>query len=299
MKISKAMLELIIREELDEVIREKNLRKEHRGEKCEDKTGKDRRECEKQAEDAIRRRDKNTTKRREQSANDEELDALGRGKIYGSKPPLKTRKDKIKPKDQINPSIGKELTFENKPNKDRFCSSRDDGKGHNIHHDKDGKFTSKKSAKSTSVRKPQNEPCKYGGQFKANPSRFTRIKCGREDRLNPNVKAKFKCKDGSKVSETLTRDGLIDYDTQLYDAGDWFIIRKDAWDDIITQEIMDTIEDIKTEMASNETQIIENNNNDLLQRCERAGYRTFEQFLRSFNSLILSSKGELFKQDKK
>jgi len=298
MKVSKAMLEQIIREELDIVIQERNLQKEHRGKPCNKRTGKDRINCEKQAEDAIIRRDKKTSKRREQSANDEELQALGRGKVYGMKPKAAIKKDDVKPKDAINPSIGKELRQEKKGKDKKICTSRKDGKGHNPYHDSNGRLTTASKAVSKSIRDPQDDDCKYGGQSKHNPHRFTSIVCGRKDRLNPNSHSGIKCKDGSKVSEMLTRDGLVDDDTQVYDAGYWYIIRKSAFEEIITQEILDTMEDLKSHIMSTEI-IISEGTNELQQRCEKAGYRTFEQLIRSFNSLVLSSKGELFKEPKK
>ena len=91
---------------------------------------------------------------------------------------------------------------------------------------------------------------------------------------------------------------MIDAETQLYDAGAYFLIRKDAWEEIITQEIIDTIQHLKSEMDRSQM-LVQENNATLQQRCEQAGYRTFDQLIRAFNSLVLSSKGELFKEPKK
>ena len=89
-------------------------------------------------------------------------------------------------------------------------------KGINPHHSEDGTFSSKEDAKSWSVRTvdPSKTNCKKGSR-KANPSVWTRVRCGRKDAKNPNIKAKYKCKDGSKVNEV---GGPPDYkDCELQD----------------------------------------------------------------------------------
>ena len=85
--------------------------------------------------------------------------------------------------------------------KGKTCTSRKDKKGMNRYHNADGEFSSKEDAKSSSVRNPQSKDCKYAGQGKENPHRFTKIKCGRKDASNPNIKAKYRCKDGKRVTE--------------------------------------------------------------------------------------------------
>ena len=298
MKISKRALQKIIQEELASVLDEKNLTKEHRGEPCEKLQGKPRRDCEERAAQAKEDSQKKTQKRRQYSANHEELQALQRAKVYEMNPPLRTRADQIKPMDAINPDIGKELTQEKKSKNKKICSSRKDKRGHNIYHDKDGRLTTKDKAVTKSVRAPQNEPCKYAGQSKHNPHKWTKITCGRKDRLNPNVKAQYRCYDGKEVSERLVRDGLIDADIQVYDAGDWFIIRKDTYEDIIQTHMLDLLDEFREEFVSGVYPLEEQANQQLIQRCQQAGLRTFEQFLNSFNSLMLSSKGELNKPQK-
>jgi hypothetical protein len=63
------------------------------------------------------------------------------------------------------------------------------------YHDSQGRFSTKKGAKSWSVR-VGGKNCKHG-QRKQNPSRWTRVPCGRADASDPDKKAAHKCKDGS------------------------------------------------------------------------------------------------------
>ena len=82
-----------------------------------------------------------------------------------------------------------------KKNVKPMCTSRADGKGMNAWHDSDGEFTTKAKAKSSSVRTPTTtKDCQRAGQAQENPHRWTKIKCGRKDASNPDIKAKFKCK---------------------------------------------------------------------------------------------------------
>lgn len=77
------------------------------------------------------------------------------------------------------------------------------GKGHNAAHDSLGRFSTRKNAKSWSVRKgTQTKDCSKG-QRRMNPSRWTVTPCGRASADDPNVKAKHRCKDGKVVSEEL------------------------------------------------------------------------------------------------
>jgi hypothetical protein len=64
-----------------------------------------------------------------------------------------------------------------------------------------GRFSTPENATSTSIR-VKGKDCETG-QRRANPSRWTRVVCGRAKPDNPNVKAKYRCKDGKVVSEEL------------------------------------------------------------------------------------------------
>jgi len=294
MKVTKSQLQQIIKEELDAVLR---LRKEHRGKSCDKRTGKEKLECEAKAEDAKERSVKNRKDRKALNLEDEEIKALSKAKPWGMKPPLRTKKNQIKPKDQVNPNLNlnaTQLTEKEAPT----CSSRKDGKGMNRYHDKDGKFSSKSDAKSSSVRNPTNEKCRYGGQAKESPWRWTKRTCGREDPKDGTTKAKFRCYDGAKIRETLLNNELVDSSKQLYDVGEWLLIKQDAMDDLVHQIIMDVLEDVKDDITSMSYSMNENNN-QLITKCQQAGLRTFPQFLEAFNNLMLASKGDLYKQDKK
>jgi hypothetical protein len=94
-----------------------------------------------------------------------------------------------------------------KANDKPLCSK----KGMNANHDADGRFSSKADAKSWSVRTVDSSKtaCKKG-QRSANPSRWVRIRCGRKDAKNPDIKAKYRCKDGSEVNESGLPDDYKD-----------------------------------------------------------------------------------------
>ena len=94
-----------------------------------------------------------------------------------------------------------------KTNDKPLCFKR----GHNANHDSDGRFSSKSDAKSWSVRTVDSSKtdCKKG-QRKMNPSRWTSVKCGRKDAKNPDIKAKYRCKDGSEVNESGLPDDYKD-----------------------------------------------------------------------------------------
>jgi hypothetical protein len=117
-------------------------------------------------------------------------------------PSIKINNNKIKESELINiiksvisDMIKERDISENKRKKKKQCR-----KG-NKHFDSLGRFSTPENATSTSIR-VKGKDCETG-QRKANPSRWTRVKCGRKDRLDPNVKAKYRCKDGKLVSEEL------------------------------------------------------------------------------------------------
>tara|TARA_X000001388_G_scaffold8823_1_gene5432 strand:- start:2202 stop:2810 length:609 start_codon:yes stop_codon:yes gene_type:complete len=113
-------------------------------------------------------------------------------------------------KEYLYDLIRDELNERKKKNNKHTCSSRKDSKGMNRFHDADGKFSTKEDAKSSSVRSPTNKPCKYAGQGKENPHRFTRIKCGRKNPYDATEKADYRCKDGEKIREETEDITLLD-----------------------------------------------------------------------------------------
>ena len=112
----------------------------------------------------------------------------------------KNIKISIKKSDDASELISELENLLEKTSEKPLCFKR----GHNPHHDSDGEFSSKSDAKSWSVRTVDSSKtnCKKG-QRKSNPSQWTRIKCGRKDAKNPNKKAKYRCKDGSEVKESV------------------------------------------------------------------------------------------------
>ena len=108
---------------------------------------------------------------------------------------------------KLTPEILKQMIEEQlseakkKKNVKPTCSSRADGKGMNRYHDSDGEFSTKAKAKSSSVRNAKKKPCKYDGQAAMPGEKFVRLKCGRKDASNPDIKAKFKCKNKAMNEE--------------------------------------------------------------------------------------------------
>ena len=295
MKITKSQLQKIIKEEMDAVLK---LRKEHRGIPCEKKTGKEKLECEKEKEDAIDRSQENHRKQRDYGIEDEEMKALSKGKVYHSKPPLRTRKEQIKPKDQINPDIGKELMREKKKEDKPTCTSRADKKGMNRFHDANGRFSSKERAASQSVRGATNKPCKHDGRTQMNPRKWTKLPCGRKEKRDPNVKAKHRCKDGSVVNEFLVNQGIADNSSEIIDTGEWLLIRQDYLDTFTIDLMLATMQEFKDELENETAALFTESNDALISKCNQIGMRTFPHFIESFNKLMLASKGELYKKEK-
>ena len=108
---------------------------------------------------------------------------------------------------KLTPEILKQMIEEQlqeakkKKNVKPTCTSRSDLKGMNRFHDSDGEFSTKAKAKSSSVRSAKKKPCKYDGQAAMPGEKITRIKCGRKDASNPDIKAKFKCKNKAMNEE--------------------------------------------------------------------------------------------------
>jgi hypothetical protein len=296
MKVTKSQLQKIIQEELNAVLK---LRQEHRGKSCDEKTGQEKLDCEKQSKEAIEHSQKEHQKQRDYGLEDEEIKALSKGKPHHMKPPLRTRKNQIKPKDQINPDIGKELRLEKKKEDKPTCTSRADGKGMNRFHNAKGEFSSKTDSASQSVRGASNKPCKHDGQTKMNPRAWTKLPCGRKDRRNPNSKSKHRCKDGSVVNEFLIENGFVNDSSEIIDTGEWLLIRQDYLDTFTIDLMLATLEEFKEELQVETEALMSENNDNLISKCNQIGMRTFPHFIESFNRLILASKGELHKQEKK
>lgn len=297
MKIAKSHLQQIIREELDAVLK---LRKEHRGIPCDKKVGIDKLKCEKESKEAIERSQDEHRKHRDYGIEDEEMKALGRGKVYHSKPPQRTRKEQIKPKDQINPDIGKELVREKKGKDKPICTSRADKKGMNRFHDANGRFSSKERAQSQSVRGATNKPCKHDGQTQMNPRKWTKLPCGRKNaKDSSSPKSKFRCKNGSVVNEFLINRGIVDESSEIIDTGEWILIKQDYIDTFTIDLMLATLQEFRDELEIETTALMSENNDALVSKCNQIGMRTFPHFIESFNRLMLASKGELHKQEKK
>ena len=270
MRVTKSQLQKIIQEELNAVLK---LRQEHRGKSCDEKTGQEKLDCEKQSKEAIEHSQREHQKQRDYGLEDEEIKALSKGKPHHMKPPLRTRKNQI--------------------------TSRADGKGMNRFHNAKGEFSSKTDSASQSVRGASNKPCKHDGQTKMNPRAWTKLPCGRKDRRNPNSKAKHRCKDGSVVNEFLIENGFVNDSSEIVDAGEWLLIRQDYLDTFTIDLMLATLEEFKEELQVETEALMSESNDNLVSKCNQIGMRTFPHFVESFNRLMLASKGELHKQEKK
>ncbi len=148
----------------------------------------------------------------------------------------------------------------------------------NPFHKSDGTFGSDKTrGGSWSIRHAEGSDCSHGQtKYDGGKRKFTKLKCGRKDRTNPNVKADYRCKDGSKVNEVQEQD-------------DEFVrIKRSAFERLIME--LDVEPDLLDE------------NDDVIKSCNARGLFTIKQFLQHINNLQRATDGELLdapKQTKK
>jgi len=136
-------------------------------------------------------------------------------------------------------------------------------------HDSLGRFSTKKNAKSWSIRTDKKKDGKCSqGQNKTDGSGkryFTRIACGRKDHKDSNSpKAKYKCKTGEKVNE---------------EKDEWVKIRKDAFQALLTE--LDVEPDLLDE------------NDENIKACNARGLFTIKQFLQHIDNLEKARDGKL------
>ena len=152
------------------------------------------------------------------------------------------------------------------------------GIGNPIHR-ADGTFGTKNtSGGSWSIRHADGPNCSSGQtKYDKGKRKFTKLKCGRKDRTNPNVKAKFKCKDGS----------LAEQEEDRTSADEWVRIKRSALDSLLKQEDL---------MA--EPQIIDEDNDTIAQQCNAKGFHSIKQWLQHTNALKRAEDGELLDEPK-
>lgn len=160
------------------------------------------------------------------------------------------------------------------------------GVGNPIHR-ADGTFGEKStSGGSWSIRNAEGSNCSHG-QTKYNKGKrpFTKLKCGRADHKNPNIKAPYRCKDGSKVNENEENEN-----TQEKDG--WVRIRKSALDSLLKE--------VETELLTEPELIDEDTEpNQAHQYCNSKGYHNIKQWLQHTNALKRAEDGELLDEPKK
>lgn len=167
---------------------------------------------------------------------------------------------------------GRKRKGEKIPKKVPVCGSG------NPYHRADGTFGDKNTrGGSWSIRHASGNDCSHGQtKYDAGKRKFTRLKCGRKDRTNPNVKAPYRCRDGKKVNEMQQQD-------------DEFVrIKKSALDRLLME--LDVEPDLLDE------------NDDVIKACNQRGLHTIKQFLQHINNIQRAQDGELLdapKQNKK
>ena len=283
---------------------ETQLLKEHRGVPCDEKEGDERKECELEAKEAIKRNREGNRKRREYSANDDELKALSKGKVHGMNPPLKPTKRDKEPKGTYELSkLGKgnvDLTEKRKTVK--HCEPR------NKWHDKDGRFSSKGDARSWSGSNPDDKSdCSYGwSQSKGGGERLaTKLPCGREGgkdgKPNPNDKAEWKCKDKTKSWQKSVNERTQLYENEVEEDGtEWIRVRKDIFKLLLDKHTQQLLDDYEAHLDENdEGMLMDDVNPKQAQYCNRLGFRNFTQWLQATNNLAKAEKGNLLKPDVK
>ena len=278
--------------------RQNVLLAEHRGVPCDEKTGSERVECEKKHKEAVERGKENHRKKRAYSASEEELDALGKGKVYGMNPKIKITKGDYKPKGKIELD---KLAKGELDEKKSHCEPR------NKWHSQDGKFSSKEDATSWSGSNPKNKSnCSYGwSQSKGSGERLaTKLPCGREGgkqgKPNPNKKAPWKCKNKERYWTEQINELLIEEPHEgIIDAEDWVLIRKSTLTKLMDKHTKNILDDYERHLDEQEVLLSEEPSQKQVAYCNKLGLRTFRQYLDSINALERAQEGELYDEPKK
>jgi len=154
----------------------------------------------------------------------------------------------------------------------------------NPFHKKDGTWGNKDtSGGSWSLRQGKDDGDCSQGQTKYNKGSrpFTRIKCGRKDPNNPNVKAKYRCRDGKEITE------------QEEGNDEWVRIKKSALDNLL-REYEGSLEiEPETIQEEGDTQT------KIQNFCNRHKYHNIKQWLQHTNALELARDGKLKEPPKK
>ena len=153
-------------------------------------------------------------------------------------------------------------------------------------HDRHGRFSSKDtSGGSWSIRQASGTNCSHGQtKYDKGKRKFTKLKCGRKTPDDPNVKAKFKCKDGSRVVESEIENDNND---------EWIRIKRSALDALLMEfeNVLQTEPEILDE---------EGDTNSKVQHfCNAKGFHSIKQWLQHTNSIQRAEDGELNEPPKK
>ena len=173
----------------------------------------------------------------------------------------------------------------------------------NPNHDKDGEWTSKGTGGSWSVSNPEGRSDCDWGQVRATgrgeEKRWTKTRCGREDRENPDVKAKWKCKDGtlSETNDALAKELNVDRDTliKLKDKVDSILGTYPSFFEDLGELVrtMDAATQLGDTVSERKNRPMTGKSREQIQKvCNRYGFSTWIQFLQKLSAIKKAESGK-------
>ena len=213
------------------------------------------------------------------------------------------------------------LEEEKKKNKISKKKKKKDCVKGNARHTADGQFAEKGKGTSWSKHTDGKSDCK-AGQFKlkGNKHLWTKTRCGREDREDPNVKAKFKCKDGSLAENENMIDPMCQHTEKALDKFSsefssqreflTFLSNMASFIDTYTMEVIPQVQ--KQKQDEDEVELNEKRKRKLgrgmkgegltreraEKECARFGLFSFEHFLQTLNRYESAKKATLNQRQK-
>ena len=175
------------------------------------------------------------------------------------------------------------------------------------YHNEDGEFTSSGVKGSWSVSNPDGkQDCDYGKMSTTGVGkgkRWVRQPCGRKDVDTPNVKAKYRCKDGSAVNEA-DETRPIDIDPAYEDLADRFqrvIDRSPSFLKYLTyllKPLVD-IENVGLTEKKNTNRHKGLSREEIRSLCSRSGFFGWTDFLMKLSAIEQAKKGTISNQHQK
>lgn len=202
-------------------------------------------------------------------------------------------------------SWGKIMT-DDKSIQESFKRRLDEGKNKNCHpgnpnHDEDGRWTTKGTRGSWSVSNPDNKSDCDWGQLRATgrggETQWTKTRCGREERDDPSVKAKWKCKDGtlSETNDELAKEVGVDIETltALKDKVDSILGTHPHFFEDLT-ELINMIQTTPEPIDEKKKRPMTSRSREDIQKiCNRYGFSSWIQFLQRLNAIKKAESGKM------